>query len=190
MPASSNPPPMSMNINTTNMMNPQYQAQRMQPPPPSLTPTQSLPRTSPLQGMPHNTPPNPGSAQSQFATPQNSQQNHQIQNNNQQQQQHVQTIVTPQTPNFPPGSQGVGNLSTPLSPGSEVRERERVSVLLEINRELLRECLRLQTQNREEAKEATSAATSPSDGPQKEKAEKEKDKLEKSKGPASRDYVE
>jgi len=83
-----------------------------------------------------------------------------------------------------------------LSPGSEARERERVSVLLEINRELLRECLRLQTSQNEAKKEdstVSAASTASPDGPEKDKAEKEKaekEKTEKAKQPASRDYFE
>lgn len=34
-------------------------------------------------------------------------------------------------------------MSTPLSPGSELREKERVTVLLDINREMLLEIMRI-----------------------------------------------
>jgi hypothetical protein len=101
--------------------------------------------------------------------------------------------LTPQTPNFPPGSQSAGagsNVATPLSPGSEVREKERVTLLLEINRELLLEVMRLQAAQNEAKKEESTANPASPDGPDKEKAEKEKtEKAEKAK-PASREYFE
>jgi hypothetical protein len=101
--------------------------------------------------------------------------------------------LTPQTPNFPPGSQGAGagsNVATPLSPGSEVREKERVTLLLEINRELLLEVMRLQAAQNEAKKEESAANPASPDGPDKEKTEKEKtEKAEKAK-PAPREYFE
>jgi hypothetical protein len=100
-------------------------------------------------------------------------------------------ILTPQTPNFPPGSQpgnSGSNLATPLSPSSETRERERVTVLLEINKFLLMEVMRLQAAQAEAKKEEAAASQSP-EGTDKEKAEKEKEKVEKIK-PSSRDYLE
>ena len=189
MPTTSNAPSFPMNASN---MNPQLQAQRMQPPPPSSTPTQPGSRVSPFGGVPHNTPPNAGPAQSQFNTPQSSNQTHlQTPNSNQQTQQG--TILTPQTPNFPTGSQGAGagsNVATPLSPGSEVREKERVTLLLEINRELLLEVMRLQAAQNEAKKEESAANPASPDGPDKEKTEKEKtEKAEKAK-PASREYFE
>lgn len=55
--------------------------------------------------------------------------------------------LTPQTPNFPPGSRNPENIgaamATPLSPGSELREKDRVTVLLDINREMLIEVMRI-----------------------------------------------
>ena len=166
-------------MNAPNMI-PQQQHQRMQPPPTS-TPTHSNQRASPYGGVPHNTPPNAGLGQSQFNTPQNTNQSNLQTPNNQQTQ---GTILTPQTPNFPPAAGNVGT-ATPLSPGSEVREKERVTLLLEINRELLMEVMRLQAAQAEAKKEETSTA----DGsPEKEKTEKEKaDKLKSASG---REYVE
>lgn len=85
---------------------------------------------------------------------------------------------TPQTPNFPPGSQAAvagQGLATPLSPGSEVREKERVTVLLLINSELLMESLRLQTLQAVEKEKETAAATaegSINEATQKERADK------------------
>jgi hypothetical protein len=157
-------------MNAPNM-NPQQN--RMQPPPTSSTPTQ---RASPYGGIQqHNTPPNVGNVQSQFSTPQNTNQTN-VQTNNQAQ---GGSMGTPQTPNFPPGSQGAAGqgLATPLSPGSEVREKERVSILLLINSELLMESLRLQTvQAAEKEKEAAATAEGASDAEnaQKERAEKAK----------------
>jgi len=92
------------------------------------------------------------------------------------------TVVTPQTANFPAGLQGGhagGGMATPLSPGSEVRERERVAILLEINRELLLESMRLHAaeQAAEQVKkveEAAAATDSPDSTGDKDKAEKEK----------------
>jgi len=152
----------------------------MQPPPNAPTPTQSSgPRASPFGGVPHNTPPNAGSAQSQFSPPQNPNQTH-LQTPSNNQQSHGGTIITPQTPNFPPGSQG-GNagssIASPLSPGSELREKERVSLLLEINRVLLLEAVSLQAHQAEAKKEESKENTASPDGSgsgDKEKADKEK----------------
>lgn len=187
MPTTSNAPSFPMNAPN---MNQQLQAQRMQPPPSSSTPTQPGPRASPFGNVPQNTPPN-ANAQSQFSTPQN--QSHlQTPNSNQ-----GATVITPQTPNFPPGSQGANagsNVATPLSPGSEVREKERVTLLLDINRELLLECMRLNSiaegklQAETEKNEAASSTASP-DGPEKEKEEKEKEKTEKAPAKLIKDYL-
>jgi hypothetical protein len=168
----------------------QHQAQRMQPPPTSTPTHNSGQRTSPYGGVLHNTPPNAGSGQSQFSTPQNSNQtNLQTSNNNQQGQ--VGTILTPQTPNFPPGSQGAGNagtnVATPLSPGSEAREKERVTLLLDINRELLAEAMRLQAAQAEAKKEEPAASTA--DG-SAEKEKTEKEKADKIKSASGREYIE
>ncbi|KAG4432795.1 hypothetical protein IFR05_011731 [Cadophora sp. M221] len=192
MPPTSGAPSFPMNAMN---MNPQHQAQRMQPPPPSSTPTQPGPRASPFAGIPHNTPPNAG-PQSQFSPPQQSNQAHlQTPNNNQQVQ--SGTILTPQTPNFPPGQQGPNAnqaMATPLSPGSESREKERVTLLLDINRELLMEVMKIQAAQaaQAEAKKEETAA-SPEAG-NKEKTEQEKEKVEKEKAekskPSSREYVE
>jgi len=192
MPTTSNAPSFAMNAPN---MNSQHQAQRMQPPPSSSTPTQSGPRASPFGNVPQNTPPN-ATAQSQFSTPQNPNQTHlQTPNNNQGAQ--AGTVITPQTPNFPPGSQGANagsNIATPLSPGSEVREKERVTLLLEINRELLLECMRLNSiaeakaQAENEKNEAASTTASP-DGAEKEKDEKEKEGADKLAAKTVRDFL-
>jgi hypothetical protein len=156
-------------------MNPQQN--RMQPPPTSSTPNQ---RASPYGGMQqHTTPPNAGNAQSQFSTPQNTIQTN-VQTNNK------GSMGTPQTPNFPPGSQGAGGqLATPLSPGSEIREKERVTVLLHINSELLMESLRLQTfQAAEKEKDVAATANGATDS---EKAKQER--ADKAKA-LQKEYVE
>ena len=152
-------------MNTTNMT-PQQQQQRMQPPQVS-TPIPNSQRVSPYGGALHNTPPQ-AQTQSQFMTPQNpaSNQSHQVQtpiqtqNNNTPQTQQPQGQNTPQTPNFPsnPASAtGPNNtIQTPLSPTSENREKERVSLLLDINRELLMEVMRLQALQAEAKKENAS----------------------------------
>lgn len=185
------------NMNPQNMnpqnMNPQHQAQRMQPPPSSSTPTQPGARPPPFNNLTQNTPPN-AAAQSQFATPQNPNQTH-LQTPNSNQAAQANTVITPQTPNFPSGSQGAGagsNIATPLSPGSEVREKERVTLLLEINRELLLECMRLNSiaeskaQAEAEKNESKSATASP-DGADKD--EREKEKAEKPPPKNTRDYL-
>jgi hypothetical protein len=178
MPTASNAPSFPMNAPS---MNPQHQAQRMQQPLPSSTPTQQGQRAPPFAGVQHNTPPNAGQAQSQFSTPQSNNQTH-LQTPNHNPQSQAQTIVTPQTPNFPPGAGGP--VATPLSPGSESREKERVTLLLEINNGLLKEVMRIQG-IQAEVKEAAAAASP--EGADKEKAEKER--AEKLKTP-SREYVE
>ena len=153
----------------------QHQLQRMQPPSSTPTPTSASSRTSPYGSMnfPQNTPPSSTSAQ--FAIPQNpnNQAHPPIPNPNQQIQGGMS--LTPQTSNFPPGAQPApnpgSNLSTPLSPGSEVREKERVSLLLEINKELLLEVMRLQAVQAEAKKEEATSTEATGDG---ESADKEK----------------
>jgi hypothetical protein len=192
MPTTSNAPSYPMNAPN---MNPQHQAQRMQPPPSSSTPTQPGPRAPPFGNVPQNTPPN-ANALSQFSTPQNPNQTH-LQTPSSNQGAQASTVVTPQTPNFPPGSQGANagsNIATPLSPGSEAREKERVTLLLDINRELLLECMRLNSiaeakaQAEAERNEVASATASP-EGTGKEKEEKEKERAEKPAPKQTRDYL-
>lgn len=90
--------------------------------------------------------PNPAlsSQQGQFGTPSNSQATPHIQTPNQAPQS-ATSISTPQTPTFPPTGQGpvVNGNSTPLSPTSQARGQERISLLLEINQELLYEAVHL-----------------------------------------------
>lgn len=151
-------------INTASMA-PQQQ-QRMHPPSTS-TPNPSSQRISPYSGAPHNTPPQT-QTQSQYMTPQNTASNQpqqvqsplQTRDGSSSQQQQQQSQNTPQTPNFPPNSAGVTGLNNslpiPLSPVSEAREKERVSLLLDINRELLIEVMRLQAMQAEAKRESSS----------------------------------
>ncbi|OBT49599.1 hypothetical protein VE04_09988, partial [Pseudogymnoascus sp. 24MN13] len=86
-------------------------------------------------------PPQPGTPQ--MAMPMQQQQvlaelGQQAQQPVQQPQSAGQTPVTPSCPT------SAGGMATPLSPGSEVREKDRVSLLLDINRVLLMEVMRLQ----------------------------------------------
>lgn len=60
------------------------------------------------------------------------------------------SIQTPQTPTFPAQAQGnstngMASGPTPLSPGADPKERERVGVILEINNELLLEAMQIQS---------------------------------------------
>ncbi|KAF4610364.1 hypothetical protein G7Y89_g15756 [Cudoniella acicularis] len=189
MPATSNPPSFPMNSSNMNPQQ-QHQAQRMQPPPNTSTPTQNAAaRASPFGGVPHSTPPNPASAPVQLSTPQAQNQTHLQTPNNAQQSQ--ATILTPQTPNFPPGSQTANagsSIASPLSPGSEIREKERVSLLLDINRELLMEVMRLQAAQAETKEKESKDNATASDGSPQDKLEKEK--AEKQKAASSREYVE
>jgi hypothetical protein len=175
---------MSMNMNPQQMQQMQHM-QRMMPPHQSSTPTQPGPRPSPFAGAHNNTPPNNGMAQSQFPPPPQNASQTQMQTPNNNGQSQGTTVITPQTPNFPQGPQsagGVGNMATPLSPGSEAKEKERVTLLLEINRELLLEVMHIQTLQAEAKKEGGSPTVASPDGGEKEKADKTKIH--------SREYVE
>ena len=97
-------------------------------------------------------------------------------------------MTTPQTPGFP-SSQGSAPMATPLSPGSESREKERVTLLLEINRELLLAVLELQSAQQAEKKEEAAAAAANST-PIEEKEKAEKEKAEKAKVTSGKEYVE
>ncbi|OWO97792.1 hypothetical protein B2J93_8903 [Marssonina coronariae] len=188
LPPSSGAPPFPMG---SMSMNPPNQAQRMQPPPSASTPTQPGPRASPFTAPLHNTPPNAGPP-SQFATPQAANQGH-AQAVHSSQQAQAGTILTPQTPNFPPGAQAiVGGSShvTPLSPGSESREKERVTLLLSINQQLLMEVIHQQLAHAEARKDDPPTVSSP-DGAEKSEQERADEKAGGEKGrPTTREYVE
>jgi hypothetical protein len=148
--------------------------QRMQPHPIS-TPVAASQRVSPYSGAPHNTPPPHTQSTSPYVTPQTplSNQQHQAQAplagqaHNQQQAPIPQGQQTPQTPSFPPNAGAPdpnAAMATPMNSDSESRERERVSLLLDINRELLIEAMRIQA---EQKKEATATDVEPAQGDQK-----------------------
>jgi hypothetical protein len=70
----------------------------------------------------------------------------------------VNSVTTPQTPTFPssgppPHINGVSSIVPPLSPGTESREKERFTLLLDINQELLFESIQIQN-SRQEIKKA------------------------------------
>jgi len=167
VPASNLPPNFQMNAAGNGMpMTPQQMQhlqnmQRMQPPNTTSTPTQPVPRASPFAHT--NTPPDGSAKQSQFPPPPAP---NQVSNSS---QQGNTTIITPQTPNFPPGAQNAvgGNMTTPLSPGSASKEQERVTLLLDINRELLIEVMLVQATQADAKKEE-------SEGTEEEKTEKSK----------------
>jgi hypothetical protein len=74
----------------------------------------------------------------------------------------------PQTPTFPSGGTSTGPngtmpASTPMSPGTESKEKERFQLLLEINQELLYESVQLQNTKAELRREAA-ASTAESGG--------------------------
>lgn len=79
-------------------------------------------------------------------------------------------------------------MATPLSPGSESREKERVTLLLEINRVLLMAVIELQNAQQAEKKDEAAAASSSPSVDDKDKAEKER--VEKAKAVSAREYVE
>ncbi|KAI8635211.1 hypothetical protein F5Y19DRAFT_4047 [Xylariaceae sp. FL1651] len=141
-------------------MNPRQQQQMMQRMQASQanvgmpTPPQRNFQTQPPQGTP--TPSN-GQVpqQSQFSGPQNTQGPHQGQLSNTPQQQaqaqisSLNNVATPQTPTFPTPTQGnstngTSSGSTPLSPGADPKDKDRVGVILEINNELLLEAMQIQ----------------------------------------------
>ncbi|KAI1465886.1 uncharacterized protein F4812DRAFT_461573 [Daldinia caldariorum] len=160
-------------------MNPQQQMmQRMQPPLPNTpgmstpTPQRTFQNQSPQSQTPHSTPtPNnaPNAQQHPVSTPQNAHSTPQNQtpNNAQRQQQQQQQLLsnnipTPQTPTFPVPTQNNGpnnasSASTPLSPGADSRDKERVGVILEINNELLLEAMQIQNTQRILKEERASA---------------------------------
>lgn len=89
------------------------------------------------------------------------------------QQASAQNRAPPQPPPKPSA------LPPPLSPGAQARERDRVTVLLEINSELLKEILALQAQGK-----GGSVAQPPQSKEEEGKAE------DRNQKPASKEYVE
>ncbi|KAL2024505.1 hypothetical protein VTK56DRAFT_7548 [Thermocarpiscus australiensis] len=110
---------------------------------------------NPAQGTPNSSMP---PQQLQFSTPQ-AQSTPQSQTPTAAQHPPV-SVVTPQTPTFPSeqGQQqanGTSTVSTPQSPTSEARDKERFDVLIDINAELLYESILL-VNHRAELKKGTS----------------------------------
>ncbi|KAI1394063.1 uncharacterized protein F4822DRAFT_35253 [Hypoxylon trugodes] len=166
----------------------QHMMQRMQPHQPNASGMSTPTPQRTFQGQPPQSTPTPNNAptgqQHQMSTPQNAHATPQSQtpNNAQQQAQHQppsSAIQTPQTPTFPASAQsGPNNASsgpTPLSPGSDSRDKERVGVILEINNELLVEAM--QIQNTQQILKKEKAASNGTDGitnePEKKTTEEE-----------------
>lgn len=156
--------------------------QRMQPPQTVGTPVNPSQRVSPYGGPSHNTPPH-AQQPSQFMTPHASTQHTPLSQPSISSQGHPQAHQQNQQPQTPgtqhaqktPSFANVGATATsttaaPLSPGTEAREKERVTLLLDINRELLLEVIRIQASQAETKKET---------GSSDDKVEGEKDKTEK-----------
>jgi hypothetical protein len=167
-------------------MNPQLMNQRIQPP--------SAPNRASPYGNMQSTPPHATSTHPQFAAAQSQNANPSLpqQGNN---PQVGGVVTTPQTPVFPPSQQGqIGQagtqMATPLSPGSKSRERERVTLLLEINRELLISVIELQNMQQAEKKDEATAAAVSNSTPTEEKEKAEKERAEKAKAASGREYVE
>ncbi|KAH6659696.1 hypothetical protein BKA67DRAFT_545444 [Truncatella angustata] len=138
--------------------------QRMQPPHsnpggmPSNTPQRQFPGQSQTPGPgsgPQSTPTINNSVPSQqphFSTPQTNHTPAQSQTPNNALHQPSQSlgsnIQTPQTPTFPANVQGSGTngtaSATPVSPGGDSRDKDRIAVILEINSELLWEASQVQ----------------------------------------------
>ncbi|KAI0457806.1 hypothetical protein F5B21DRAFT_463283 [Xylaria acuta] len=179
-------------------MNPQQQQmmQRMQPSQPNANMSTPTPQRS-FQAQPSQVTPSNGPAmqQPQFPGPPNAQGSHHGQPMNNTPQQHqpppppqtqTQTpssnsIQTPQTPTFPTQAQGnstngVSLGSTPLSPGADPKEKERVGVILEINNELLLEAMQIQSTQliiKKERAALNGADGSPNDGEKKSTEEEQ-----------------
>ncbi|KAK7721027.1 hypothetical protein SLS64_001321 [Diaporthe eres] len=131
--------------------------------------TPTPPRQFPgSQGTPNPTV--PAQQQGQFGTPSNSQAAAQSQTPTQAPPS-ANSVTTPQTPTFPMSGQGaVNGHSTPLSPNSQAKGQERISLLLEINQELLFEAINLRHNIEEVKREATSST-----GPEQQKEKKEEE---------------
>ncbi|KAI1074990.1 hypothetical protein F5B20DRAFT_421658 [Whalleya microplaca] len=166
-----------------------HQQHQPNPPPGMSTPT---PQRTYQSQAPQSTP-TPSHApppyQTQASTPQNvhgTPQQNQTPNNAQQQQHPPQpqpqsqpppnnNIQTPQTPTFPTSIQGNGpngtsSSSTPMSPGPDPRDKERVGLVLDINNELLVEAMQIQSTQQILKKER--ATTNGSDGAANESEKK------------------
>lgn len=145
------------------MMQRMYPAQQNGPVMGVSTPQRQF---NPRQGTPGQS--TPSSQQGQFVAPPNQQGTPQGQIPNSAQQPPM-SVTTPQTPTFPSNGQGANangstKESTPLSPGTESRERETFSLLLNINQELLYESIQLQNTRAELKKELKREPSAGADG--------------------------
>lgn len=136
------------------------------------------------QGTPNSAP----SQQSQFPVPQNQPGTPQPQNQSGTPQQ-PNSATTPQTPTFPSGGQGpnangASSASSPLSPGAESKEKERFSLLLDINQELLFESVQLQNTLQELRKEHKDSNSGESKAGENEKKPSEEENI------VQQDYVQ
>ncbi|KPM39782.1 hypothetical protein AK830_g6757 [Neonectria ditissima] len=151
---------------------PQQLQQQQQPPNPAAMGQVGTPQRPPsaAQGTPNNAVPSqPG----QFSTPQPSSQSQTPTN----QQQPSAGLSTPQTPTFSV-NQGVtvnggSNVGTPLSPGTESRDKERFALLLDINHELLYESIQIQATQQELKKEHAAEGNGNGNGGDKKPTEEE-----------------
>ncbi|PSR82359.1 hypothetical protein BD289DRAFT_437538 [Coniella lustricola] len=86
------------------------------------------------------------------------------------------SVTTPQTPTFPSTGQSMAmnGSSTPISPGTQARDQERMSLLLEINTELLFEVIHLK-QSLEEIRKELASGQNPN---QQKEAKEEEESLE------------
>jgi hypothetical protein len=122
---------------------------------------------NPRQGTPGQSTP---AQQGQFVAPPNQQSTPQGQGQIPNSvQQGPMPVTTPQTPTFPSNGQitnanGSTKESTPLSPGTESRERETFTLLLNINQELLYESIQLQNTRAEIKKEYARDQSAAADG--------------------------
>ncbi|KAI2780810.1 hypothetical protein F4815DRAFT_115280 [Daldinia loculata] len=173
-------------------MNPQQQMMQRMHPHPANTPGMSTPTPQrSFQNQPRQNTPTPNNApntqQHPMSTPQNAHstpQNHTPSNAQQQPQQQPppNNILTPQTPTFPTSAQNNGpsnasSGSTPLSPGPDSRDKERVGVILEINNELLLEAMQIQNTQQILKKERASANGTDGTASEPEKKPTEEDML-------------
>ncbi|EPQ64759.1 Bgt-4277 [Blumeria graminis f. sp. tritici] len=158
-----------MGITSANL---QLQPQRNQSNSNLPTPAQSSSRSSHISIGQYSSSPN-STMLSQFSTPQSNSQNLPAATSGQ-----AISSATPQTPNFPPYNTQTGpTMISPLSLDPEACEKERVKILLKINKELLLEVIRLQSIHNEAKEEVTNISTN-----------LELSDKEKTKGPASSRY--
>ena len=162
-------------------MNPQQQQQMMRGMHPSQQNPGAMGVSTPQRQFsgPQGTPNSAMSQQqqSQFPTPQNQQGTPQSQTPTQAQHP-PNNVTTPQTPTFPSTGQGAGangiSTTTPLSPGTESKEKERFTLLLDINQELLFELIQLKNTQDELKKEHAAASSTNTPEQQKEALDEEK----------------